>query len=224
MKDENKLALIIAYYLSRFDKIAYQNIGYDSMTATHVEIGRKIGVKHKTIKNMRDEFDPYHDNSRKGWHQRIMAPSRMELMEKYKDYSETELRKKVEAIINPNSIEQSIFNDIEAEEIDLYNKKIIEGETVERKVLSYKRNFTATTECKKRDSFTCQACGFWHENKIVECHHIKPLAMVKKSIVQPEELITLCPNCHRLAHEYIRQDVKYTDKETLIRLLKNMAG
>ena len=86
MEKNSQLALVIAYYLSKFDQKAYRELNYESMTATHLELGRILNVKASKIKNMRDEFDSIHDNPRVGWYQRDLRPSRMEIVDKYKNF------------------------------------------------------------------------------------------------------------------------------------------
>ena len=222
MKEENKLALIVGYYLSRFDEAAYTNLGYETQHLAHHGIGEKLGVKPATIKNMRDEFDPFHENSRKGWHKRAPIKSRTELISQFKDYSEEELRKRVQEILNPNLSSRAVFSEIEHEEIPSNERALIEGEIIERKVLAYKRNSASAEACKKRDKYTCQSCGFWHKDEIVECHHLKPLSMIKESIVKLDNLVTLCPTCHRLAHSLLNEDIVYTEKAALIIALKSL--
>ena len=100
MEKNSQLALVIAYYLSKFDQKAYRELNYESMTATHLELGRILNVKASKIKNMRDEFDSIHDNPRVGWYQRDLRPSRMEIVDKYKNFSEEELKAVVFKIIS----------------------------------------------------------------------------------------------------------------------------
>jgi DNA-binding Lrp family transcriptional regulator len=57
MDEPNKLALIAAYHLSRDDRNALRLLQFDNFTAAFDEIGRRLGVKPNTVKNMRDEFD-----------------------------------------------------------------------------------------------------------------------------------------------------------------------
>lgn len=216
MKDENKLALIIAFYISKYDGIAYKKLGYGGVTNTHNEIGKILGLKGTTIQNMRDEFDPYHENSRKGWHKRGLLQSRKDTMDHYEGFSEEDLRKIVISILKPNLTKSSIFNEMEDVEITVQEKEVIEGEVIERKFLSYKRNAAVVRACKERDRYTCLSCDFWHYDKIVECHHLKPLAMIKEAVVNLADLITLCPNCHKIAHSLLRKDTKYTDKIVLL--------
>ena len=100
MKENNRLALIIAYYLSKFDIKALQNLGYNKWKKAFEDIGKKLGVNKSTIKNMRDDFDPLHPNNRVGWYQRELRPSRLDVVDKYKDLSEEALTEIVKDILN----------------------------------------------------------------------------------------------------------------------------
>lgn len=88
-KDEGSLT--IAYYLSRCNMSAVRKLGYSSFREAFNDLSLLLQEKPATIKNKRDEFDPYFDNGRAGWYQRPMSPSRRIIFEKYKDISDDEL-------------------------------------------------------------------------------------------------------------------------------------
>lgn len=92
MEHNNSLALIVAYYLSKFDQVAYRNLGYGNNKATYERVGKLLGVNPNSVNNMRDEFDPIHENPRRGWYQRPLRPSRAKVVELFQDLSEPELR------------------------------------------------------------------------------------------------------------------------------------
>ena len=113
MKENNILALIVAYYLSKFDTMAYEQLGFGSGTETHREIGRMLDVNPNSVKNMRDEFDPFHDNPRAGWYQRPLRPSRRRVVEAFQDLAEEELRDVIlEILTNPDFINSEDLADI----------------------------------------------------------------------------------------------------------------
>lgn len=113
MKDSHSLALIIAYYLSKFDMLAYEKLGFTTSKAAHVEVGRILGVNPNSVKNMRDEFDPLHDNPRAGWYQRPLRPSRAKVVESFQDLSEEALRDVVlEILTNPQFASSDDFSDV----------------------------------------------------------------------------------------------------------------
>ncbi|HIS35736.1 TPA: DUF3883 domain-containing protein [Candidatus Scatousia excrementigallinarum] len=99
MKYENKLALITAYYLSKYDDLAYKKLNYGSKNSTHKKIGLILGVNPNTVKNMRDAFDPLHDNPRVGWYQRELPRSRSKVVEMFGDLSEESLYEIVREIL-----------------------------------------------------------------------------------------------------------------------------
>lgn len=113
MNNQRKMALIAAYYISKFDELAYKNIGFGSVTGTHSKIGEILGVKGSTIQNMRDEFDPHHDNPRKGWWQRNLTPSRQAVLHKFESYSEEQLRRLVQEIMATQSLPEDIFDELD---------------------------------------------------------------------------------------------------------------
>lgn len=52
--------------------------------------------------------------------------------------------------------------------------------------------------CLKRDFETCRICG--KAGNIV--HHIFPVAIYPQIALEPENGVTLCQDCHNLAHNW----------------------
>jgi hypothetical protein len=98
MKPQNELALIVAYYLSRFDKQGYINLGYKNFDEATKQIGHILDVNPNTVKNMRDEFDPYHENSRIGW-KRELRGSRQKVITAFQNTDDNTIRDIVEEIL-----------------------------------------------------------------------------------------------------------------------------
>ena len=113
MKESHILALIVAYYLSKFDEKAYSHLAFGNTTETHDKVGQILGVKGNSVKNMRDEFDPLHDNPRMGWHQRPLRPSREKVVQSFQDLNEEEMFDVVTEILgNPEFINSDELVDI----------------------------------------------------------------------------------------------------------------
>jgi Zn finger protein HypA/HybF involved in hydrogenase expression len=86
---------------------------------------------------------------------------------------------------------------------DINDLKAIEGYEVDKKLTTHARNAKLVIACKERDNYKCRACNFklkLHGKYVVECHHIKPVALSGEREVSLDELICLCPTCHRIAH------------------------
>lgn len=63
-------AILIGLYLSKYNEEALEELGFDGFVQAFNTLGYSIGSKPASIKNYRDEFDPYFPNKRKGWHKR----------------------------------------------------------------------------------------------------------------------------------------------------------
>lgn len=76
-------AILIGLYISKFDGDALQKLGFDGMQQALNVLGYSVGVKPASIKNYRDEFDPFFPNPRKGWHKREIRPYCKKFLEEY---------------------------------------------------------------------------------------------------------------------------------------------
>lgn len=112
MKINHQLALIVSYYLSRCDKEGYVSLGYSSFNEATKKIGEILDVKVNTIKNMRDEFDPHHENGRVGW-LRELRGSRLKVLESFQDTDDNTLLEIVRGIL----FDQDFRNSDQYEEI-----------------------------------------------------------------------------------------------------------
>jgi hypothetical protein len=106
MVENHKLGLYVSYYLSRFNDVAYKNLGYGNMLETHKKIGQIISVPANTVKNWRDEFDPIFGH-RVGWYQRPMIQSRIRVVEALKDLDEISLQAIVLDILKGDTLNNS---------------------------------------------------------------------------------------------------------------------
>ncbi len=83
------------------------------------------------------------------------------------------------------------------------------------------RSVKLVGEVKKRDKFTCQACSFNFKKQIVHVHHLDPLSeRLSPKKTTPDDLVTLCPNCHYLAHYWLRKSDRYKNLGELLKKLQ----
>jgi hypothetical protein len=74
-------------------------------------LGDILNEKSNNIKNMRDEFDPYFSNKRKGWYQRPLRASRQQVFDEFENFSDVELElyvKKILGIVKGGFVVESI--------------------------------------------------------------------------------------------------------------------
>ena len=90
MKSEvtNREQLILTgLYLSKFDRKGLEKLGFESFTEAFNVLGYALEGKPMNIKNYRDEFDPYFENRRQGWHKREMRDYCKKIYDSAKDFS-----------------------------------------------------------------------------------------------------------------------------------------
>jgi hypothetical protein len=87
--------------------------------------------------------------------------------------------------------------------------EILEGGTTVRKIISRKRSQKIRKEALLRHGTSCKACEMSFFDRYIglkieciELHHINPISKgVRSSSIN--DLVPLCPNCHRVAHTTI---------------------
>ena len=116
----------------------------------------------------------------------------------------------------------NVSNNKKGNTSNLDTELFIDGITREKLISLSIRNQKLIIARKILDNFTCQACGFHYNDKIVECHHLIPLSDTQTTYNSVNDLITLCPNCHALVHSIYHLDKNYQKREKLLAKLKTM--
>ncbi|MFA0117058.1 DUF3883 domain-containing protein [Vibrio breoganii] len=181
MESQNSKALIVAFYLSKYDKEAYINLNFGNRKKTHAKIGQILTVNPNSIKNMRDEFDPYHSNNRAGWYQRPLRPSRQKVFNSFSDLPELALREIVLDILNKKSDEsicpilEHISNSNESDDETIYTSRGITGEKAEK---FFEENWKVHyPEYSNIENKTKDGCGY--DFKLICNHNTEKYVEVK---------------------------------------------
>ncbi|HCN29109.1 MAG TPA: hypothetical protein DIT64_10210 [Verrucomicrobiales bacterium] len=86
-----------------------------------------------------------------------------------------------------------------------------------------RRSAKLVKAAKERDKYTCRACNFHFQDQIVHVHHLDPISEYKHpKDTKPQDLLTLCPTCHYLAHYWLRTDPQFKRLEVLLEMLKKL--
>lgn len=92
-------AIIVAYAMSRLDIEFLKRFSYRSWREAFRDTGSRLGVPPASMKNLRDEFDPLHPNSRQGWHKRPLRPNRQRVLGEFCDASDEALTEVVSRLV-----------------------------------------------------------------------------------------------------------------------------
>lgn len=229
MENNHKLGLYVAYYLSRFSKIAYANLEYGNMFKTHEEIGKLLSIPSNTIRNWRDEFDPLFGH-RAGWYQRPMTQSRIRVVEALKDLDEISIRAIVLDILNGNSqtkeyeIEQLVQIVSEKEPDYETGKFILRGPTGKSAEEYFINQFNENKTPFSGNLIDCRdfGCGydFKTEGSKVNYIEVKGLATEKGGILFTNKE---WQKANDAGDDYFVCLVKNIDKNPEIKYIKNPA-
>jgi hypothetical protein len=69
---DREKAILCGLYLSKFDKGRLVSLGFSTFAEAYDVLGFALNSKPASIKNYRDEMDPYFPNDRQGWGNRKM--------------------------------------------------------------------------------------------------------------------------------------------------------
>ncbi|WP_352421422.1 DUF3883 domain-containing protein [Proteiniphilum sp.] len=100
----NEQAIVVSYYLSRFNDEAVNKLGYKTWKDAFDDLSEKLQINKHTIKNWRDEFDPFHGH-RAGWHQRQPRKAISNIISQFEQLEEFDIRQIAIEIINGNKID-----------------------------------------------------------------------------------------------------------------------
>lgn len=135
MDNNRKLAHIVAYYLSRFDKAGLSNLGYKTDKEAFYRMAEALDLLPNYIKFRRDEFDVAHPH-RKGWHKRPMTMSIINTINALQDINEPTLRSIVlDILVKGEEVEAS-------EDFEILRTVIPDEKRKKRKSVYVPRNIT----------------------------------------------------------------------------------
>jgi hypothetical protein len=92
-------ALILGYAMSRLDEAYLSGRHLSRWSEAYKEAADALSEPAASFKNLRDEFDPIHPNSRLGWHKRPLVPTRLRIIAELQDVSDDALLELVSCIL-----------------------------------------------------------------------------------------------------------------------------
>ena len=90
-------ALVVGYAMSRLGSGYLATRGLPTWKAAFEEAGQNLAVNPNSVKNLRQEFDPFHTG--RGWRNRPVRPSRQRVLGELCEVSDDALRELVERIL-----------------------------------------------------------------------------------------------------------------------------
>lgn len=92
-------SLVVGYAMSRLDAAYLSDLRCATWKQAYQMAADALNEPPASFKNLRDEFDPVHGNSRRGWHQRPLRPNRQRVLDELHDLSDAALLELVQRIL-----------------------------------------------------------------------------------------------------------------------------
>jgi len=157
--------ILCGLFLSKFDDKALAYLGFRNFTESFNALGYGLNARPASIKNYRDELDPYFPNKRKGWHNRPLRKHCRHILNTYKDDSLNTLGQIIQSFIIPSeeiaglSAIDQILRRGSAGPDSAFAKRLITGKAAEHYFLQTWKKIDAFAGMSLTDT-TGWGCGF----------------------------------------------------------------
>jgi hypothetical protein len=157
--------IICGLFLSKYDEAALDHLGFQSFVEAFNALGFGLGAKPASIKNYRDELDPYFPNKRKGWHKRPLRAHCGSVLNTYGESTITELGDLIKSFLLPDNqrnqppeVRRALQAQDESGETS-FAKRLITGRAAEK---YFSANYKAVPEfaALSIEDTTQWGCGF----------------------------------------------------------------
>jgi hypothetical protein len=127
--------ILCGLFLSKYNEQGLVALGFESFAEAYNVLGSALSVPPATIKNYRDELDPYFPNRRKGWYQRPLRKHCEAVLTQYGDLPLSELTLIIKTLFDPvaDLFEDASRHDDEQDEAghSPFAKRLVTGRAAE---------------------------------------------------------------------------------------------
>jgi hypothetical protein len=163
--DRRERQILCGLFLSKFDQDALDYLDISSFTEAFNVLGYALRARPASIKNYRDEFDPYFPNRRQGWHKRPLRKHCQQILYDCEGLDILEMGGLIQKLLMPSKeIEHipQVRSVLEAHEIgkdSSFARRLITGKSAEE---YFSLNFKAMPEFDglTLTDTTSWGCGF----------------------------------------------------------------
>lgn len=93
--------ILCGLFLSKFDQQGLTYLGFEGFSEAFNALGYSLQARPASIKNYRDELDPYFPNARKGWHKRPLREHCQRVLNDYRDNDIGQLGELIKSFLMP---------------------------------------------------------------------------------------------------------------------------
>lgn len=151
--------ILSGLFLSRFDKEGLSILGFSNFAEAFNVIALSLNAKPASLKNYRDEFDPYFSNPRKGWHKRPIRPYCKAVMDRYGRLGIEDFSNLIKSEISVAGDLALIDEQIHLDDFGTFAKRLVTGQAAERYFEMVYKAIPCFSDCELTNT-TIFGCGF----------------------------------------------------------------
>ena len=123
--------ILAGLFLSKFDEIGLETLGFSGFSEAFNTIALSLKAKPASLKNYRDEFDPFFPNKRMGWHKRSIRQYCKKFMDEYNTMSFEEFATLLKSEISVIGEVELIEEQVNPSESNTFAKRLMTGQAAE---------------------------------------------------------------------------------------------
>lgn len=155
-------AIFVGLFLSRFGQDALDAFEFSGYKQAFNVLGYSLGAQPNSIKNYRDEFDPYFPNGREGWHNRPLRDYCKNIMTLAENLTFEEFCYVIKLYISNSAISLEDVKRAPSQDHSNHEfsaERLITGKAAEQYFVQNYRNIDLFDGYEICDT-TCLGCGF----------------------------------------------------------------
>ena len=161
----NKKMMLAGLYLSKFNREGLAALGLKTLGEAYNTFAYAVGGKPSSVKLYMQEFDPYFPNTRTGWKNKVIRPSRQSFIDAYGRLSLPEFLELMKAqFAGDMDVDLAIGRvavaaGIKDEEATSFARRVMTGQAAENYFEENYRNVQRFKDCTLQRT-TAYGCGF----------------------------------------------------------------
>ncbi len=154
-----EILILTGLFLSKFDEQGLKILGFGGFSEAFNTLAISLKASPASLKNYRDEFDPYFPNPRKGWHNRPIRQYCKALLDEYGDLDIDDFASLIKVEISTAGDLTLVKERIEISESNTFAKRLVTGQAAENYFEKMYSTIPSFKECELVNT-TALGCGF----------------------------------------------------------------
>lgn len=145
--------------MSKFDVDGLTSLGFDGFSEAFNAIALSLKASPASLKNYRDEFDPFFPNPRKGWHKRPIRQYCKKIMDEYSHLGLGDFAAMVKSEVSDLGEIELIDEQLDISESNTFAKRLMTGQAAEHYFENIFSSLPVFQHCSLANT-TRIGCGF----------------------------------------------------------------